>query len=876
MRASALKLALRSIPRALSASATLALLLATAGCLDTTRPLVPTAPTPDAGPSLASLQCTAIVAAARVECGDGTLPGLTLSLSAGPLTFGGQGEYVLIRSANPSYNSGTQQLSFDVTIQNRLADVIGTLDGTTADPAGVRLVLAADPQVTGGSGVVTPLNATGTATFTAPGQAYWQYAGALAPTVTSAPLQWRFSVPTTVTSFTFQLFVRAAVPEPEGLRRFRPTAGMGALRAVACPTTATCVAVGEEGVILRRGASSWAPEGTGTTRHLSGVACAAVTDCVAVGDGGTILRWTGAAWAAQPSGTTNDLAGVACPSAAHCIAVGAGGTLLRWDGTAWAPQASGTTNTLRAVTCVAASDCVAVGAGGVLRRWDGSAWTAQTSGTTSDLVSVACPSASDCTAVSTTGVQAVWDGTAWSTQTVQNMTSYDAIACDGSTACIALGVGTATYCLLGGNCPNTPVRRLLRRSGPPAAWSAEVNTAAIPAECAASNNWGVGCLQLGIISPTAACADAQTCGPLTAVTCAAAGVCVAVGSTGTIARWSSGAWTEEASGFFAEISDISCTSASFCLAISAKPRVAVWNGASWRWLPALRVLDPLSQYMGGDLVGTNDSYRLVGVYCGSPTDCVMMTNVGNPAEFRWDGSVVTRRSRSPLGILCIPTEIINCSPYPFGLWCTGINFCAIGFGWFVNGTWQAPSYDEFGSVPYPFTSMSCRPTTECWAVGGGPEVLHTLVNEPGLGETGWVRYNPPPEQVNRYWEREFLPDGYDGSALHGIACPGTYTLCFAVGANGTILQRSASAADSWYGFWSSLPSPTTRRLWDIHCYSETDCMAVGDEGTVLRWNGTAWRALPPLTTRNLKKVKPVDGTRRVIIGEGGYIRFTDR
>jgi len=55
-----------------------------------------------------------------------------------------------------------------------------------------------------------------------------------------------------------------------------------------------------------------------------------------------------------------------------------------------------------------------------------------------------------------------------------------------------------------------------------------------------------------------------------------------------------------------------------------------------------------------------------------------------------------------------------------------------------------------------------------------------------------------------------------------------------VGDNGTILRWDGA---SWNTF---TPSPTTEDLFDVHCVNATDCTAVGANGTIIHWDGGTW------------------------------------
>jgi hypothetical protein len=234
-------------------------------------------------------------------------------------------------------------------------------------------------------------------------------------------------------------------------------------RAVSCPTTTSCTAVGQytnsggdpapvvdtltngtwtsqEGA-LPADASTTAPDA-----FLFSVSCASATSCVAVGSyndtGGhqsayvsTLANgtWTSAA-AALPSDTTPTpdafLFGVSCTSSTSCVASGqyqstngssalldvlANGT---WTGVRGPQPSNANTSpesTLTQVACPSTSSCTAVGsyavqAGGaapLIDAWNGTTWTGLAGPTPSDfdaaegaqLLAVSCGSPGSCVAV---------------------------------------------------------------------------------------------------------------------------------------------------------------------------------------------------------------------------------------------------------------------------------------------------------------------------------------------------------------------------------------------------------------------------------------------------------------------------------------------
>lgn len=181
--------------------------LALAACTD--RLLTPETPAPQPEPELQrELTCTANVASRVVSC-DGPAPSTG---GASGAILGGQNRIVKLTSTNFSYDEVT--FEFDVTLQNLLGvtaglapQAMGTPDGVVADS--IRIFFSDLPAATGeGSGTIEVLP-DGTGFFTGADQPYYRYAGLLAPGATTAARRWRFSVPPTVTTFTFSVYVLA-------------------------------------------------------------------------------------------------------------------------------------------------------------------------------------------------------------------------------------------------------------------------------------------------------------------------------------------------------------------------------------------------------------------------------------------------------------------------------------------------------------------------------------------------------------------------------------------------------------------------------------------------------------------------------------------
>src|SRR5207302_5940955 len=312
--------------------------------------------------------------------------------------LGGQGTYVQLASSGTAYDAVTQAFTTNVTVQDLTAQPMATTDGTTADAGGIRVFVSSGPTTTAGSGTVTVANADGMGTFTGSVQPFWQYGGVLASGATSTSKLWRFTVPNTVTSFAFEVFVDAKLPVDNGVLRWTAV-GSGTTRTLrgAGSSAVGVYAVGDGGTILFSNGTSWGAVSTGLS--LSNINLYAVdANCAdgivyAVGDNGTIVHFDGATWSLQTSGVTDSLFAVSrlCSNTgggggAPVFAVGAHGVILySADGTSWTRQTSPSTADLYFTAGGAVNSWLAAGAGGVLLQYDGTNWGLLNSNTTHDI-----------------------------------------------------------------------------------------------------------------------------------------------------------------------------------------------------------------------------------------------------------------------------------------------------------------------------------------------------------------------------------------------------------------------------------------------------------------------------------------------------------
>jgi hypothetical protein len=293
-------------------------LLASA-CTDRT----PTAAAPpvDGGTSRTLLACTAVVQQPSLRCdqaaGGGGAPR--------NIMLGGQGIYVRLASSNPFYDgSGTFQV--DVTVQNLLSQRMGTPDGTTV--YGVKVFLASPPAVTGGTGSVSVANPDGRAYFTAADQPYFAYPEILEAHGTTDPREWRFTVPPTVESFRFFVYVETQLGVEDGVLRWQREAGAllppasAVLHGVWAAGRSDVFAAGQSSILHFDGEAWTVMKRTDVwMRDISGNS---VHDAYAVGDGGRVLHFDGNEWTDVPAPALNGPLFGVWVQGANVVAVGVG------------------------------------------------------------------------------------------------------------------------------------------------------------------------------------------------------------------------------------------------------------------------------------------------------------------------------------------------------------------------------------------------------------------------------------------------------------------------------------------------------------------------------------------------------------------------
>jgi len=266
-------------------------------------------PAVDPSSKLVILSCEASKSKLTVTCAEPQLGRKSREGPVADIIYGGQNTFVTVTSSNVAYNNLTGRFTFDITLKNLLQQPIGTTDGVSPAPTGVRVFFSSGPTVTGGSGIAAPVP-DGFATFTAGGQPFYQYDGILANNATSAPKTWTIIIAPTVDTFTFILFISSPVQFPDGYIEINGQLPVGSYGDLHPGSTAPLTAVVKNalGIVQAGAVVTWGttdpnqasvdPSGVVTgVRYGTPVITAtsgALNGAIAFNITGTTRNWTGA------------------------------------------------------------------------------------------------------------------------------------------------------------------------------------------------------------------------------------------------------------------------------------------------------------------------------------------------------------------------------------------------------------------------------------------------------------------------------------------------------------------------------------------------------------------------------------------------------
>ena len=331
----------------------------------------------------------------------------------------------------------------------------------------------------------------------------------------------------------------------------------------------------------------------------------------------------------------------------------------------------------------------------------------------------------------------------------------------------------------------------------------------------------------GVVQPcwrNTTTADGRAYSQLKAVSCPAAGWCMAVGeyvtptSYRTLAEaWNGRQWAVTATDSLAgaELSGVSCTSTTACIAVGSyrhgrygvRPLAERWDGSGWSLITAVAVLE---------------ASGLRSVSCVSQTSCIAVgshdTYTRQTLGERWDGRRWTR--------LATPNPDFNGSELD-SVACAAADSC-LAVGRFSNGSGMLNNriaseamsggkwtVQRFGTWFPPLDAVSCVSPTSCLAVGSnGGEGMYAY----SWDGRRWTDSSPAPSRL-----------GNDIHAFDSVACNAP-SECMAVGVreNGSGVATLAEqlVGTTWTTLATDDPTPYAT-FTSVSCFNADNCMAVG-------------------------------------------------
>lgn len=114
------------------------------------------------------------------------------------------------------------------------------------------------------------------------------------------------------------------------------------------------------------------------------------------------------------------------------------------------------------------------------------------------------------------------------------------------------------------------------------------------------------------------------------------------------------------------------------------------------------------------------------------------------------------------------------------------------------------------------------------------------------------------------WKASWVSPTPQGNYLRGVWAAST-TSWYAVGRQGTILHYDGSA-------WKVMQSPTRLDLWAVWGSSDRNVYAVGDQGVILRYDGTNWQIIRKGSGTSADNLISIWGLSENLVFVGGYGR----
>jgi len=223
----------------------------------------------------------------------------------------------------------------------------------------------------------------------------------------------------------------------------------------------------------------------------------------------------------------------------------------------------------------------------------------------------------------------------------------------------------------------------------------------------------------------------------------------------------------------------------------------------------------------------------------------VLTHWNRPTEIKWTNSLFANGAPASLNAVSMLSNADG--------WAVG-NVVSLKF---TLLHWDGSSWAQATTTPAAcagknLTGVSAVYADEAWAVGPayysngscvtGPTLRYLLLKWNG---SSWVALAPSSIPADNSGNQNL-------NAVHVIdaAHSGSGTLGFAVGNSGTILKYNGTN-------WIKDTSPTTANLFGVYVVSTSEAWAVGANGTIIKWTGT-WSTVSSPTTTQLNSIAMLD------------------
>lgn len=569
---------------------------------------------------------------------------------------------------------------------------------------------------------------------------------------------------------------------------------------VSCPNEFTCFAVGDAGMILATNdQGTWQRQASHATVRLSAIDCPQELMCMVVAGRSILATFDGGGkWDLLPVRSPGMLLDVACATDRTCVAVGESGTIVTTNnfGQIWHAVAPVTDQDLRGVSCPAPRTCFASGGDGVFLSSEdgGETWRVRLDRrspsnprSVGGFGQLSCPSVTDCIVI-TTGLEAGSNlryGVAITSDAGMTWSeSFFGIGRSGATSidCPELG-----ECLL--TLP-APLDRVVMTTDGGRTWEPQF-------------------------------AGLELAPEIEAISCPTSFTCIVVGANGTLGQTHlDGAdWTLTPVPL-GSLNAIVCPQAQDCYAVGEAGNLVVSHdgGATWQSQSVPRVAGPV--------VGARTSTVVFAdIDCSSPTACVAVGTdfvagtTGSPIVFGTNdgGASWGLLHRSESGGL----RAVDCPSaaacYAVGPGTGGRQILLSSHG---GALW---SRQDVAGLMMGVIDMDCPVEATCYAVGGGVAVTTDA------GDTWRV--------LDLGLHGRFAVQPY------AITCP-TALRCLVLARTSDFrvrLLRTDDGGTTWKDH-----TPAWGWVGDasgIDCFSDLDCILIGDRMLATADGGRTWHAL---------------------------------